>query len=129
MMFFSIGWFNSTWRRTLAIVTIGYVGWQFAPSAPQEASSPSTSSTYTQPDESLPLISRLIARNTTPAAEWKRLGDRHLEQTLEKQQTKLLFQEAERSKMYRLKNPGYVDFDLISGAGGLSELTFVMDCS
>lgn len=102
----SLGFLNSTWRNTLLIGTLTYLAYTFLPSPPSSPTSPSSNPGYNDPSsDSMPLLSRVMARGTTPAEEWKRRNARHLEQTVRSAEDRLLFQEAERPRVYRLKNP------------------------
>jgi hypothetical protein len=96
---------NPTWRNTLIAGTLSYLAYSFLPTPPSTPTSPSSSSTYNQPAEDLPYLSKLLARITTPAEEWKRRNAKHLEQTVRSAEDRLLFQEAERPRVYRMKNP------------------------
>ena len=100
---------NPTWRNTLIAGTLAYLAYSFLPTPPSTPTSPSSSSTYNQPAEDLPYLSKLLARITTPAEEWKRRNAKHLEQTVRSAEDRLLFQEAERPRVYRMKNPAYFD--------------------
>lgn len=68
--------------------------------------SPTTTDAYsTSESKDLPLVSRVLARLTTPASTWKERNDKHLELTIKAAEDKLLFQEAERPKIYRMRFP------------------------
>jgi hypothetical protein len=68
--------------------------------------SPTTNEGYTSTDtKDLPLVSRLLAQITTPASTWTERNEKHLELTVKAADDKLLFQEAERPKMHRLRFP------------------------
>jgi hypothetical protein len=57
-------------------------------------------------NESTPLITRLLARDMAGNADvWTERNDKHLKLSAEAADTRLLFQEAERPKVFRLRSP------------------------
>lgn len=103
----STAFMNATWRNTLILTALAVFAYPYLPSPPSSPSAPSTSEEYTTPagTRDLPLVSRLLAQGTTPAATWTERNAKHLELTVQAAEDKLLFQEAERPRIYRMRFP------------------------
>ncbi|SCV69684.1 BQ2448_1078 [Microbotryum intermedium] len=72
--------------------------------------SPATNSTPSEAQDEKPYMTRYIEHNLTPKVEvFKEYNRRHLEMALGAAQDKLLFQEAERPRVTRMRNPGMFD--------------------
>lgn len=101
---------NATWRNTLIVTALAVIAYPYLPSPPSKPSAPSTSDDYTtaQGTKDLPLVSRLLAQNTTPTETWSQRNAKHLELTIQAAEDKLLFQEAERPRIHRLRFPKLV---------------------
>ncbi|WWC64978.1 uncharacterized protein I303_107592 [Kwoniella dejecticola CBS 10117] len=100
--------FNPFWRNTLILTTISVLVYPYLPSTSTNTTSPSldpeTFSKSTK-DSSLPAVTRLLASITPKAEVWTQRNDKHLELSKEAAETKLLFQEAERPKVLRMRYP------------------------
>ncbi|WWC72797.1 uncharacterized protein I206_106761 [Kwoniella pini CBS 10737] len=100
--------FTPFWRNTLILTTISILAYPYLPSTSTNTTSPSldpeTWSKSTK-DNSLPVVTRLLAQITPKAEVWTQRNDKHLELSKEAAETKLLFQEAERPKVLRMRYP------------------------
>ena len=76
-----------TWRNTAIATTLAIIIY--------------TTSTAS----ALPLFSRVLAQITPDAKTWTERNERHLELTRGAAEDRLLFQEAERPRIHRLRNP------------------------
>jgi hypothetical protein len=104
---FLAAFMNSTWRNTAIATALGLIIYNTFPAPPKRATSPSTDPEYTTTTAaSLPLFSRILARITPKAETWTERNEKHLKLTMEAADDRLLFQEAERPKIHRLRNPG-----------------------
>ncbi|WVR08806.1 hypothetical protein IAU60_005864 [Kwoniella sp. DSM 27419] len=100
--------FTPGWRNTLILVTASILIYPYLPSPSSSTVSPSLDpATFSQSakDKDLPWITRWLANNTPEAKVWQERSDKHLELTKEAAETKLLFQEAERPKVLRMRYP------------------------
>ena len=96
-----------TWRNTAIATTLAIIIYSTFPSPPRIATSPSSDPSYTTSTASaLPLFSRVLAQITPEAKTWTERNERHLELTKNAAEDRLLFQEAERPRIHRLRNPG-----------------------
>lgn len=100
---------NPTWRNTIIAFAAGYLIYSFAPSPVKGSASPSVSNDNVvaeSKDQSVPFITRWLAGQMAGDGElWKKRSDKHLELASEVADTRLLFQEAERPKILRMKYP------------------------
>ncbi|KDE02437.1 hypothetical protein MVLG_07005 [Microbotryum lychnidis-dioicae p1A1 Lamole] len=72
--------------------------------------SPATNSTTSEFQDEKPYITRYIEHNLTPrAGAFKEHNQRHLEMAIAAAEDKLLFQEAERPRVRRMRNTGMFD--------------------
>ncbi|SCZ89263.1 BZ3500_MvSof-1268-A1-R1_Chr9g10348 [Microbotryum saponariae] len=72
--------------------------------------SPATNPTTSESQDEKPYITRYIEHNLTPrAGVFKEHNQRHLEMAIAAAEDKLLFQEAERPRVRRMRNPGMFD--------------------
>lgn len=96
-------------RTTLALTALLALAYPYIPSPSKGSASPSLSpdafarASARDADET-PLITRLIARYTTPASTWTERNDKHLELAKDAAEARLLFQEAERPRVWRWRN-------------------------
>ncbi|GAA5872931.1 hypothetical protein JCM8547_003267 [Rhodosporidiobolus lusitaniae] len=95
--------FNAPWWKWIALSGVGaFVFSRVAPMhlAPKEG----------EPVDAQPWLTRYIAYNLAPSADkWKERNDKHLELAKQAADDKLLFQEAEKSRMRRLRYLGAFD--------------------
>ncbi len=102
----AIAFFTPMWRNTLILTAVAVIAYPFLPSPPSKAMSPTTSDSYsTSESKDLPLVSRILAQITPAASTWTERNDKHLELSIKAAEDKLLFQEAERPKVYRMRFP------------------------
>lgn len=95
-----------TWRNTAIATTLAIIIYTTFPAPPRIATSPSSDPSYTTSTASaLPLFSRVLAQITPDAKTWTERNERHLELTRGAAEDRLLFQEAERPRIHRLRNP------------------------
>ncbi|WRT70935.1 uncharacterized protein IL334_007934 [Kwoniella shivajii] len=100
--------FTPFWRNTLILTTLTVLIYPYLPSPSSSTTSPSLDpETFSQStkDKSLPYITRLLTQITPEAKVWTERNDKHLELTKEAAETKLLFQEAERPRVWRMRYP------------------------
>lgn len=98
---------TSTWRNTAIATALALIIYNTFPSPPKHATSPSTDPEYTtRTAQTLPLFSRILAQLTPEAKTWTERNEKHLKMTIEAADDRLLFQEAERPRIHRLRNPG-----------------------
>lgn len=98
-----------TWRNTAIATGLALIIYNTFPSPPAHATSPSTDPEYTtRTAAALPWFSRVLAQLTPDAKVWTERNEKHLRMTREAAEDRLLFQEAERPRIHRLRNPGYV---------------------
>jgi hypothetical protein len=96
-----------TWRNTAIATALALIIYNTFPSPPKHATSPSTDPEYTtRTAQTLPLFSRVLAQLTPEAKTWTERNEKHLKMTIEAADDRLLFQEAERPRIHRLRNPG-----------------------
>lgn len=94
------------WRNTAIATALAVIVYSTFPSPPRVATSPSSDPSYTTSTAAhLPLFSRVLAQMTPEAKTWTERNERHLELTREAAEDRLLFQEAERPRIHRLRNP------------------------
>jgi hypothetical protein len=94
------------WRNTAIATALAVVIYSTFPAPPRVATSPSSDPSYTTSTaERLPVFSRVLAQITPEAKTWTERNERHLELTREAAEDRLLFQEAERPRIHRLRNP------------------------
>ncbi|KAL7420946.1 hypothetical protein Q5752_004900 [Cryptotrichosporon argae] len=98
---------NPTWRNTLLLTFAAVLIYPYLPSPKAASASPSLSPAGLADarKKDAPYLTRLLARLTPDAALWTERNDRHLELTKEAAGTRLLFQEAERPKVWRMRYP------------------------
>ncbi|WVQ63463.1 uncharacterized protein L199_001616 [Kwoniella botswanensis] len=100
--------FNPFWRNTLVLTTLAILAYPYIPSTSSNTTSPSldpeTFSKSTK-DKSLPYVTRLLASITPESRIWTERNDKHLELSKDAAETKLLFQEAERPRVLRMRYP------------------------
>lgn len=101
---------NSTWRNTFILTTLTALAYTYFPTPSSTPTSPTASTSYSKPDANstgaAPWLTRKLQELTTPASVWSERNEKHLELTIKSAEDRLLFQEAERPKIYRLKYPG-----------------------
>jgi hypothetical protein len=104
---FATAFLSPPWRNTLILITASILIYPYLPSPQKQSASPSLSPEgfSKSTTESTPLVTRLLAQNTTEAKIWSERNDRHLELSTEKAQERLLFQEAERPRVHRMRYP------------------------
>lgn len=101
---------NATWRNTFIAVAAIALAVKYGP-APIEgvSASPSVSNDNLEKeaaDKNAPWITRWYANNMKGDGKlWEERNAKHLELTMEAADTRLLYNEAELPKTYRLKNP------------------------
>jgi hypothetical protein len=95
------------WRNTLILVTASVLIYPYLPSPQKYSASPSLSPEAHQNSDG-PLVTRLLAKYTPESKVWSERNDKHLELSAEKAEERLLFQEAERPKVHRMRYPRYV---------------------
>ena len=96
------------WRNTLILITASVLIYPYLPSPQKYSASPSVSpdqfsSTSTSSDA--PWVTRQLAKYTPESKVWTDRNDKHLELSKEKAEERLLFQEAERPKVHRMRYP------------------------
>lgn len=100
------------WRNTLILITASVLIYPYLPSPQKYSASPSVSpekfASSLSPDSDAPLVTRLLAKYTPESKVWTERNDKHLELSAEKAEERLLFQEAERPKVHRMRYPRYV---------------------
>jgi hypothetical protein len=97
------------WRNTLILLTASILIYPYLPSPSKQSLSPSLSpeahaSTSTSNSDT-PLVTRLLAKYTPDAKITNERNDKHLELSAEKAGERLLFQEAERPRVHRMRFP------------------------
>ena len=95
------------WRNTLILVTASILIYPYLPSPSKISQSPSLSPeafAQTQSND-VPMVTRLLAKFTPESKIWSERNDRHLELSTEKAGERLLFQEAERPRVHRMRYP------------------------
>ncbi|WVF67806.1 hypothetical protein IAT40_002567 [Kwoniella sp. CBS 6097] len=102
--------FTPVWRNTFILVTASILIYPYLPSPSSSTTSPSLDpETFSQiaksKDSSIPWLTKKLADITPKAKVWTERNDKHLELTKEAAETKLLFQEAERPKVLRMRYP------------------------
>ncbi|KAJ9116325.1 hypothetical protein QFC22_004765 [Naganishia vaughanmartiniae] len=98
---------TSTWRNTAIATVLALVAYNTLPSPPSKPTSPSTDPEYnTSTAAKLPVFSRILASVTPEAKTWTERNEKHLKLTMAAADDRLLFQEAERPRIHRLRNPG-----------------------
>ncbi|WVQ95423.1 hypothetical protein IAU59_002520 [Kwoniella sp. CBS 9459] len=102
--------FTPVWRNTFILVTASILIYPYLPSPSSSTTSPSLDpETFSQiaksKDSSIPWLTKKLADITPEAKVWTERNDKHLELTKEAAETKLLFQEAERPKVLRMRYP------------------------
>ncbi|KAJ9097391.1 hypothetical protein QFC20_006215 [Naganishia adeliensis] len=96
-----------TWRNTAIATALALIIYNTFPSPPKHATSPSTDPEYTtRTAQTLPWFSRVLAQITPKAKTWTERNEKHLKMAMEAADDRLLFQEAERPRIHRLRNPG-----------------------
>jgi hypothetical protein len=114
----STAFMTPTWRNTAIATALALVIYNTFPSPPARATSPSTDPEYaTRTAQSLPWFSRVLAQLTPDAKVWTERNEKHLQMTREAAEDRLLFQEAERPRIHRLRNPGCVFSASVYGLG------------
>ncbi|KAK8850749.1 hypothetical protein IAR55_004669 [Kwoniella newhampshirensis] len=100
--------FTSGWRNTFILLTASILIYPYLPSPSSSPASPSLDPEafkQTAKDSSMPYVTRMLAGITPEAKVWTERNDRHLELSKENAETRLLFQEAERPKVWRMRYP------------------------
>ena len=94
------------WRNTLILITASILIYPYLPSPSKQSLSPSLSpETFQSASNGTPLVTRLLAKYTPEAKVTNERNDRHLELSTEKAGERLLFQEAERPRVHRMRFP------------------------
>ncbi|KAK4688317.1 hypothetical protein P7C73_g1791, partial [Tremellales sp. Uapishka_1] len=100
---------SPTWRNTFILLTAAVLIYPYLPSPSTSAASPSLSpasfSHTAAPGSEAPLVTRWLAKITPEASVWQKRNEKHLELINEAAGERLLFQEAERPRVLRLKYP------------------------
>lgn len=111
-------------RTTLVLTALFALSYPYLPSPSTGSASPSLSpdaqaQLQTAPSKDVPFITRLIAQYTPSAKTWSERNDKHLELVKDAAEERLLFQEAERTRVWRWRNASYVflaqAFDVLRG--------------
>ncbi|WWD20913.1 hypothetical protein CI109_105391 [Kwoniella shandongensis] len=100
--------FTPAWRNTFILLTASILIYPYLPSPSSSPISPSLDPDAfkkASKDSSVPYVTRWLAGITPEAKVWKERNDKHLELSREGAETKLLFQEAERPKVWRMRYP------------------------
>lgn len=101
------GFFSPAMRNSIILITASVLIWPYLPSRKTGSASPSASpSSFSSvaADSESPAVTRWLAKNTPDAKVWTERNDKHLELTKEAAEERLLFQEAERPRVWRLRN-------------------------
>jgi hypothetical protein len=95
------------WRNTLILITASILIYPYLPSPSKQSLSPSLSPDALQSASTpeTPMITRLLAKYTPNAQVTAERNDKHLELSTEKAGERLLFQEAERPRVHRMRFP------------------------
>jgi len=87
----------------------GALLYEYLPSPKEGSASPSVSNdalAADAKDDKVPWLTRVIASEMAGKADtWAERNSKHLELAAEVADTKLIFQEAERPKVWRMRNP------------------------
>ena len=95
--------FTSTFITPVALIAAAVVAYDYLPSPPSTSGSPSLSPSASTADQ--PWLTRTLAKYTPGADVWKARNERHLELAVRAAEDRVLFQEAERPKVLRLRYP------------------------
>ena len=95
------------WRNTLILITASILIYPYLPSPSKQSLSPSLSpeAHASTSNSETPLVTRLLAKYTPDAKTTYERNDKHLELSAEKAGERLLFQEAERPRVHRMRFP------------------------
>lgn len=99
--------FSPAMRNSIILIAASVLIYPYLPSTTKGSSSPSVSPeafNKTGTDASSPAITRWLAKVTPDSKVWTDRNDKHLELTKEAAEERLLFQEAERTRVFRLRN-------------------------
>ncbi|WOO82640.1 uncharacterized protein LOC62_04G006122 [Vanrija pseudolonga] len=100
--------FDAKWATRALLVSAAVLLWPYLPERPTSAASPSLAPAAAEKEAtSAPsFITRAIASGTKEDAEnWAKRNDQHLALTREQADEKILVQEAERPKVWRMRYP------------------------
>lgn len=103
-------------RNTLIFTALFALSYPYLPSPSAGSASPSVSPDAfdaTSTSKDAPLITRLLAAYTPSAKTWTERNDKHLELVKDAAEERLLFQEAERTRVWRWRNASYVFFSFV----------------
>nr|ODN74929.1 hypothetical protein L203_06612 [Cryptococcus depauperatus CBS 7841] len=100
--------FSPSWRNAFLFFTASLLIYPYLSSPSTKPISPSLDPEAfeeARKDQSLPALTRWLANQISKAEVWKKRNDKHLELSKEAAETKLLFQEAERPRIWRMRYP------------------------
>ncbi|WWC92555.1 uncharacterized protein L201_007514 [Kwoniella dendrophila CBS 6074] len=103
--------FTPFWRNTIILTAVTVLVYPYLPSTSnlnQITTSPSLNPDFFQKsttNKELPYITRLLTKITPESKIWTERNDKHLQLSKDAAETKLLFQEAERPKVLRMRYP------------------------
>lgn len=104
---------NTTWINTFVLVGLAFAGYKLLPAPSAGPASPTTNNealTAQKDDGKVPLVTRYLAsRLEGTAGVNDERSDKHLELSVEAADTRLLFQEAEQPKVWRMTYPSSFD--------------------
>lgn len=101
------------YRNSLLLLTLLTLSSPYWPSTPKTPTSPTlTPDAFNslRSDPSAPWLTRVIARFTTDGSVWNDRNDRHLALVMDAAEQRLLFQEAEKPKVWRIRNTKWVGY-------------------
>lgn len=91
-------------RNSLILTALLVVAYPYLPSPAKGSASPSLSpDAHSSALNDTPYITRLLAKYTPSAQLWTERNDKHLELTKQAAEDRLLVQEAERPKVWRMR--------------------------
>ncbi|KAL1409094.1 hypothetical protein Q8F55_005918 [Vanrija albida] len=100
--------FDAKWATRALLVSAAVLLWPYLPARPTAAASPSLAPDAAEKEaaDAPSFITRAIASGTKEdAANWAKRNDKHLELARAQADDKILVQEAERPKVWRLRYP------------------------
>ena len=105
--FTTTAFLSPPWRNTLILITASVLIYPYLPSPSKQSLSPSLSpeAHASTSNSETPLVTRLLAKYTPDAKTTYERNDKHLELSAEKAGERLLFQEAERPRVHRMRFP------------------------
>ncbi|KLT40544.1 hypothetical protein CC85DRAFT_287384 [Cutaneotrichosporon oleaginosum] len=121
--------FTGPWIQAGIIFAFGVTAYNFLPSPKEVVASPTTSNSALEQEaknDSAPWLTRFLAGRLAGAAEQnEQYNDKHLALTIEAADQRLLFNEAERPKVRRLKYPSLFEQQspYLVGAGTTPDLS------